>query len=343
MALVMLMSLLTLTACWSNNGTSSSSMPPVSSTPPTSSLPPTSSVPETSSLPTEPSSGTGSLPPDSSVNPETPLEGSSHSTIDNGSGLNSNTSKTALSTDFSEIGALPQKSYDWGPGGPVDEYNRSQGALSYNNKFGKYDAVFIGANPNDKKIYLTFDEGYEYGLTGSVLDTLKEKNVKACFFITYDFAREAPELVKRMIDEGHTVGNHSYSHKNYSTLTPVQAAEDLMKMHDYIKQNFNYEMTLFRFPSGNFSEQSLAAVQKMGYKSVFWSFAYRDWIVDSQPDPQTSLERLTKAACPGNILLLHAVSKTNNQILGQLIENVRANGYEWSDIKDFDFAACKKK
>lgn len=234
-----------------------------------------------------------------------------------------------LGNDWSEVSALSSKSLDWGPGGPVDSQNRSQGALSYEGKYGKYGARFIG--PEQKTVYLTFDEGYEYGLTGSVLDTLKEKGVKATFFITYDFANRSGELVRRMIDEGHIVGNHSYSHKNYSTLTPKQMADDLMKMHDFIKETFDYEMCYFRFPSGNFNEQGLAVVQKMGYKTLFWSFAYKDWIVDSQPEPSESLKRVVEAVCPGNIYLLHAVSATNNTILGDVIDRIRELGYEWGD------------
>lgn len=242
----------------------------------------------------------------------------------------SNPSSTAaLGNDFEEFDALPEKAMDWGPGGPVDEKNRSQSALSYNEKYGKYNASFIG--PDEKTVYMTFDEGYEYGLTGNILDTLKEKQVKGVFFITYDFANRSGDIVQRMIDEGHVVGNHSYSHKNYSTLTAKQMADDIMKMHDFVKEKFNYEMTYFRFPSGNFNEKSLAVVQKMGYRTLFWSFAYKDWIVDQQPAPAPSADKVVKAVCPGNIYLLHAVSSTNNEILGEVIDRVRADGFEWGD------------
>ena len=183
-----------------------------------------------------------------------------------------------MGTDFEEIGALSSQSLDWGPGGPVDEKNRSQGAILYNEKYGGYDALFLAAD--EPVVYMTFDEGYEYGLTPTFLSILKEKDVKGLFFVTYDFAARQPELVQQIIDEGHVLGNHSWSHKNYSTLTPKEAAEDLMKLHDYIKENFGYEMKYFRFPSGNFNEQTLAVVQSMGYKSVFWSFAYQDWLTD---------------------------------------------------------------
>lgn len=241
----------------------------------------------------------------------------------------SSSSVPTLSTDFSQIGALSGEKLGWGPGGPVDGENRSQGSLLYQDKYGKYNAVFI--SDDTKNIYLTFDEGYEYGLSGSILDTLKEKNVKAIFFVTKYFAESQPALVRRMIDEGHVVGNHSYAHKDYPDLTLTEAVTDLMDMHDYIKENFGYDMKYFRFPSGNFSEQTLAAVQQCGYRSVFWSFAYKDWLTDAQPDPEASRQKIVKAACPGMVYLLHAVSSTNAGILGDVIDEVAAAGYVWAD------------
>lgn len=246
-----------------------------------------------------------------------------------GSSRSGSAARTAMGTDFGEIGALSATGLDWGPGGPRDEKNRSQGAVLYNQKFGKYDALFLA---EDKPVvYMTFDEGYENGLTPTFLDTLKEKDVKGLFFVTYDFADRQPELVRRIIEEGHVLGNHSWSHKNYSTLTAKQAADDLMELHNYIKENFDYEMRYFRFPSGNFNEQTLAVAQSMGYKSIFWSFAYKDWLTDDQPDPAESEEKLVKAVCPGNIYLLHAVSSTNARIMGNVIDRVREAGYQWGD------------
>lgn len=246
-----------------------------------------------------------------------------------GSSRSGSSARTAMGTDFGEIGALSAQGLDWGPGGPRDEKNRSQGAILYNQKFGKYDALFLA---EDKPVvYMTFDEGYENGLTPDFLATLGEKGVKGLFFITYDFADRQPELVRRIIEEGHVLGNHSWSHKNYSTLTAKQAADDLMKLHDYVKENFDYEMKYFRFPSGNFNEQTLAVVQSMGYKSIFWSYAYKDWLTDDQPDPVESEEKLVKAACPGNIYLLHAVSSTNAKIMGSVIDRIRDAGYQWGD------------
>lgn len=319
LAVLVALAMLSLTGCWGSNSNSSSSsamptVPPAPSTSSSSSV--SSSYPENSSDPMT----------DGPANPVNPSDPSMSDSMSSSSG---SSSVATLGTDFEEIGALPSKELNWGPGGPVDSLNRSQGALGYNSLYGKYNASFIA--PEQKTVYLTFDEGYEYGLTGSVLDTLKEKKVKAMFFVTYDFANRSGELVQRMIDEGHAVGNHSYSHKNYPTLSPKEAADDLMKMHAFVAEKFNYQMKYFRFPSGCFNEQSLATVQKMGYRTLFWSFAYKDWITDAQPEPAASADRIVKAVCPGNIYLLHAVSDTNNQILGEVIDRIRAEGYQWGD------------
>lgn len=231
--------------------------------------------------------------------------------------------------DLEKLAGLSTASKDWGPGGPRDAKNRSEGALQYNKLYGGYDAIFL--SEESEKVYLTFDEGYEYGLSGNILDTLKAKGVKAIFFITRDFAKAEPALVQRMIDEGHTIGNHSWTHKNYSTFTAEEAQADAMQLHDYVKETFGYEMRYFRFPSGNFTEQSLGAMQQLGYKSVFWSFAYKDWLTDAQPGKAESLQKIVDAACPGMIYLLHAVSQTNADILGQAIDQVSAKGFQWGD------------
>ena len=177
-------------------------------------------------------------------------------TGDENLGNENNNVPTAAGVDVEKLAGLSTESKDWGPGGPKDEKNRSQGSLLYNKTYGQYDAIFLKEDSNE--VYLTFDEGYEFGLSGQILDTLKEKGVKAIFFITGDFAKAEPELVQRMIDEGHVVGNHTWKHPNYSGLSVEEAEQDLMKLHDYVKENFNYTMRYFRFPAGNFSERALA-------------------------------------------------------------------------------------
>lgn len=235
----------------------------------------------------------------------------------------------AMSRDFSQISMLDATLDNGFPGGPVDEQNRPSGPLGYQEKYGKYDAHFIV--PDSNKIYLTFDEGYENGYTARILDILKEKNVKAVFFITYPYAKAEPALVQRMVDEGHTLGNHSTAHKVFPTMTLQDAADDIMQLHDYVKANFGYEMYLFRPPEGAFSEQVLALIQSLGYKAMLWSFAYNDWNVDNQPLSLEATGNIVSKAHPGEICLLHAVSKTNSEILGDVIDQIRGQGFEFSD------------
>ncbi|MFQ9511528.1 MAG: polysaccharide deacetylase family protein [Lachnospiraceae bacterium] len=228
-----------------------------------------------------------------------------------------------------EIASLDNTSINWGFNiSDRDGENRPNGCLYYQRLYGAY-ADFVKEDTN--KIYLTMDEGYEAGFTPKILDTLKEKNVKALFFITKQFVTENPALVQRMIDEGHVIGNHSSAHpaKGMPTLGIEGQKEDIMWMHNYVKDNFGYEMKFFRYPSGIFSKQSLALVDSLGYRSVFWSFAHKDWITTEQPDQAESLKRVVDQLHPGAIYLLHAVSETNTEILGQFIDQARAAGYEF--------------
>jgi len=232
--------------------------------------------------------------------------------------------------DYDALRQLDAAKRDWGFGSPLDKDGRPSSCTVYNDRYGKYDAMFIG--PNQPELYLTFDEGYENGLTGKILDTLKEKNVKAVFFVTMTYAKANPDLISRMISEGHIVGNHSSKHPAYYDLSLENAAADAMGFHDYMLQQYGYTMTLFRFPSGSYNEQTLALLQQLGYKSVFWSFAYQDWIVDQQIGHDAAFSKITKGIHNGCILLLHAVSQDNADVLGGLIDYGRAQGYQWSLI-----------
>lgn len=239
------------------------------------------------------------------------------------------TSHTLNNTPIENVASLDNTIQNWGQGSNVDEENRPVGSVSYQEKYGKYNAFFIGEG--DHTIYLTFDEGYECGYTPSILDTLKEKGVKAVFFITEPYAKDEPELVQRMIDEGHMVGNHSVTHpaNGLPSQTIEQQQFEIMDNHNYVKEHFNYEMHLFRYPAGKFSEQSLAVMNNCNYKSVFWSFAYLDYDVNNQPDQAESLTKLLDKMHSGAIYLLHAESATNTAILGSFIDQARAQGYEF--------------
>lgn len=232
--------------------------------------------------------------------------------------------------DVDILQTLDNTSSGWGQGTRTDEYNRPLSAIAAQDKYGKYDALYIGQQ-NDT-IYLTIDEGYENGYTTQILDVLKEKSCPAVFFVTMDYVKKNPELIQRMINEGHVIGNHSVTHP--SAGLPSQSlseqTEELMVLHRYMEENYGYSMYLFRYPAGIHSEQSLALVQQLGYQSVFWSFAYRDWVTDDQPEPAVSLEKIVDRLHPGAIYLLHAVSATNTQILGDFIDQTRAAGYTFS-------------
>ena len=235
-----------------------------------------------------------------------------------------------LSYDESKLSGLSNEAIGWGFGVNVDENNRPTGSLNAQNTYGKYDADFIA--PQTKTVYLTIDEGYENGYTAQILDVLKEKNCPAVFFVTLSYVKSNPELVQRMIDEGHVIGNHSVTHPSQGlpSQTIAEQVNEIKELHQYMLDNFGYEMYLFRYPSGIYSEQSLALVQQLGYRSVFWSFAYADWDTDNQPDPTEALQKLNSKMHEGAIYLLHAVSSTNTQIMGQFIDDTRNAGYTFA-------------
>lgn len=243
------------------------------------------------------------------------------------SDLNSFPEVKELTQTAVDTSCLSNKKIGWGVGSIVAD-ERPNSAVSYNEKYKQLGGRFIGED--NKKVYLTFDEGYENGYTAAILDTLKVKKVSAVFFVTYDYASKNPDLICRMINEGHILGNHSWSHPSVPTCSDEDAKNEIMRLHNYVLENFNYKMTLFRFPMGEFSEKTLAIAKNYGYQSVFWSFAYVDWKTDNQPDKQSALKKTSDGAHNGAIYLLHAVSQTNTEILGDFIDAVKNKGYTFS-------------
>ncbi len=245
-----------------------------------------------------------------------------------GSAFAANAGTTAAKTDYD---SLKNNKIGWGQGRELDDKNRPVAAVETQQKLGdEYNAAFIGTE--EKVLYLTFDQGYENGYTGKILDTLKEKQVPATFFLTYDYCKEAPDLCRRMVAEGHTLGNHSQKHKSFPTLSVSEANADIDFMHQYVKDTFGYDMKVFRFPMGEYSERMLAVVRDYGYKSIFWSYAYKDWVPEAQPDKAESLEKLKKNLHPGAIFLLHSVSSTNTAILGDFIDYALSQGYTFQTM-----------
>lgn len=237
-------------------------------------------------------------------------------------------SQTAASTPAYDLASLDNTKQGWGQGVQFDDKNRPIAAVSYQEKYGKYDAYFIGED--SPTIYLTFDNGYENGYTAPILDALKEKGVQAVFFCTLSYIKSQPELIQRMIDEGHIVGNHSDKHPCFPEVSIERREQEVLNVHQYMLDNYNYTMTLFRAPAGEFSEQTLAQTQELGYKTVFWSYAYKDWDPNNQMGPEKALPKITKALHPGAIYLLHAVSPDNAAILGDFIDNAREAGYNFA-------------
>ena len=233
-----------------------------------------------------------------------------------------------LSPYFQEFANLGTEQVPWGPGTNYDESGKPIACVGLQAEYSKWNADFYRDGEQHKgKVYLTFDEGYENGYTPKILDVLKEKGVSAVFFVTLSYAKSEPELIKRMIDEGHVVGNHSARHPNMTKITMEEMYAEVADLHNYISENFGYDMYLFRPPEGAFSERSLALLQKMGYRTVCWSFAYADWDPANQMEHQKAFERITRNIHDGEIYLLHAVSETNTAILGDVIDHVRNSGY----------------
>ena len=195
----------------------------------------------------------------------------------------------------------------------------------YEKKWGQFNVDWI-QDINQNVIYLTMDDGFGNDETIQVLDTLKERNMKIVFFITKRFLDDRPELVQRMIDEGHTIGNHTCNHKNMPSLGIEEETAEIMDLQNAMIEKFGYEMKLFRFPQGIFSDQSLGLVENLGFKTVFWSYAYNDYS-DEQPDVAESLDRALRYLHPGAVYLLHASSSTNAAFLGDFIDGAIARGY----------------
>lgn len=198
----------------------------------------------------------------------------------------------------------------------------------------KYNTYYIG-NTNEKKIYLTFDAGFENGFTPKILDALKKHNVKATFFVVGNYIQTSPDLVKRMIAEGHTVGNHTFHHPDMSKISDKESFQKEMEsLESLYKETTGQEMTKFyRPPQGKYNEGNLKLANELGYKTFFWSLAYVDWLADKQPTKQQAFDKLERVH-PGAIVLLHSTSQTNADILDELIGKWKNEGYSFGELKE---------
>jgi len=198
----------------------------------------------------------------------------------------------------------------------------------------KHDAFFVGGQ--EKIIYLTFDAGFENGHTAPILDVLKKTQVPAAFFLVGTYIRDNPELVTRMVEDGHIVANHTMSHPDMSAISDMQSFKnELAKTEEVYKNIIGEDMPkYYRPPRGVYNEANLRMAKELGYKTVFWSLAYVDWYVDKQPSHEAAFSKLLPRAHPGMVLLLHSTSKTNAEILEELITKYREMSYEFKDLND---------
>lgn len=214
---------------------------------------------------------------------------------------------------------------------------RTEGAPPVGNagsaQLAQYDAVYLG-DPAQKVIYLTFDAGYENGCTEKILDVLKAHEVKAAFFLVGNYIQQNADLVRRMVREGHIVGNHTMHHPDMSKIADKAAfAKELSDLEALYKEVTGEQMPkYYRPPQGCYSEENLRMAKELGYKTVFWSLAYVDWNNDSQPTARQAFDKLLPRIHNGAVVLLHSTSTTNAQILDELLTKWKDMGYSFGTV-----------
>ena len=205
-------------------------------------------------------------------------------------------------------------------------------------EYGGYYADTTG----NKTLYLTFDAGYENGNVEKILDTLKEKNVPGAFFILSHFLTANPDLVERMLDEGHLVCNHTAHHHNMARANDDEMRRELSDLETLFREKTGRELAkYYRPPEGTFNWDNLRVAKELGYATVFWSFAYADWANDKQPSPEYAHKKILDNLHPGAVLLLHPTSKTNATILPGLIDELRAEGYRFGTLDELTGRTAK--
>ena len=284
-----------------------------------------------------------SLPQSSEVSSENMSSENTSSNYKQNESKPANVDKVVLSSKFTVndpdnlLGLSTTRiGFSYGVASNGKPHNQSIINQSNFDKMPNVEALALDTKSTDKVMYLTFDNGYEYqNLTADILDTLKEKDVKAAFFITLSYSKYNKDLVRRMIDEGHIVGNHSANHPSYPSISRTKMAEEIALLDTYLIENFSYTSPYFRFPSVEYSECALELVTSIGYKSVFWSSAYADWDTSTQKGEQYAYDTVTSRFHPGAVILLHAVSSDNAQALGRIIDTARSEGYTFKTLDDY--------
>ena len=230
---------------------------------------------------------------------------------------------------------IAMKTEDWGTGfTDIPEGGQPVGNATAA-ELKKYDAYYVGS-ADKKVIYLTFDCGYENGYTDAMLNALKKHNAPATFFVVGHYVESAPEQVKRMVAEGHTVGNHTYHHPDMSSISDLTSfKKEVDDVANAFKELTGTDMAMYyRPPQGKYSTKNLEMAKELGYSTFFWSLAHVDWNVDKQPSHEEAMNKLTKRIHPGAIVLLHNTSKTNSEILDELLTKWEEMGYTFGTLEE---------
>lgn len=228
--------------------------------------------------------------------------------------------------------AVAAASYEWGLSFQTDNEPPIPNLSA--EELRPYDAFYC-AGAGQKRLYLTFDAGYENGNTAPILDALKKHHAPGTFFVVGSYIRENPELVQRMVDEGHAVGNHTYHHPDMSKKDEASFKKELGDLAALFEATTGAKMPLlYRPPEGRFSDENLAWAKEMGYKTIFWSLAYVDWKQDAQPTRQAAFDKLMPRTHDGAIVLLHSTSATNAQILDELLARWEEMGYTFGTLAE---------
>lgn len=241
-------------------------------------------------------------------------------------------------TKLRDYSAISTKKYSW-----YIVRDKNHGTSGCDNSFAldQYDAYYVDrtcAENGEKVMYLTFDCGYENGYTEQMLDILKKHDAKGCFFVTMTYIRDNPDIVKRMKEEGHQVGNHTVHHPCMPEKSVEEQKSELKECSDFMRNETGYEMDMyFRPPSGEYSEQVLQLAKDMGYKTIFWSMAYLDYDVNNQPGTDYVIDHFAKYYHPGAIPLIHNVSSSNAQALDTVLTNLEKEGYEFRSLNEMKF------
>lgn len=205
----------------------------------------------------------------------------------------------------------------------------------------RYNSLYV-ADTDQKVIYLTFDEGYENGYTSKILDVLYENDVNAVFFITGPYLEKEDALIRRMLDEGHAVGNHTINHKSLPGLSDEEIEKETTGLDRRFYEKYGENMIFLRPPKGEYSERTLKITSELGYINLFWSFAYNDWDTGRQRGWEYAYNKVINNLHNGAIILLHAVSSDNAQALDAIIREARRQGYEFGDVFDLIYLARRE-